>query len=111
MNTEATQSREYFRIGYPLAERPQFIVGDAVHQVMDCCEAGFRYYSAGFEMPEVGTMVEGRIRFRRGQKVNVRGRVVWRNQGQVAVALTDARIPLSIIYDEQRYLRKRYPVL
>lgn len=109
MNAE-TASRAYFRVAYPLAERPQLILGDAVHQVMDCCEAGFRYYSAGFEMPPIGKLIEGRIRFRRGQAVNVRGRVVWANHGQVAVALTDARIPLAIIYDEQRYLRKHYPV-
>ncbi len=109
MNTQ-TSSREYFRIGYPLAERPQLIVGDAVHQVLDCCEAGFRYYLAEFELPEVGSTIEGRIRFRRGPNVGIRGRVVWAERGQVAVALTDARIPLSIIYDEQRYLRKHYPV-
>ncbi|MFT5433342.1 MAG: hypothetical protein ACI9OJ_004048 [Myxococcota bacterium] len=109
MSTQ-TQSRAHFRVGYPLAERPQLIVGDAVHQVMDCCEAGFRYYSAGFEMPEIGAWLEGRIRFRRGATVSVRGRVVWAEKGQIAVSLTDARIPLSIIYDEQRYLRKNYPV-
>ena len=110
MNTEAP-TRAFFRVAYPLAERPQLISGDAVHQVLDCCEAGFRYYSAGFEPPEVGAPLEGRIRFRRGPSISVRGRVVWAERGQVAVALTDSRIPLSIIYDEQRYLRKHYPVM
>lgn len=109
MNTQSP-SREYFRVGYPLAERPQLVLKDAVHQVLDCSEAGFRFYIGEFETPNIGSMLEGRIRFRRGQSIPVRGRVVWAERGQVAVSLTDARIPLSIIYDEQRYLRKHYPV-
>jgi len=85
-------------------------LGDAVHQVLDCSEAGFRYHAAGFDAPSVGTLVEGRLRFRRGAQIKVRGRVVWVSRRQVAVALTDSRIPLSVIYDEQRYLRKHYPM-
>ena len=108
MTTEST--RAYFRVGYPLAERPRLILGDAIHQVLDCSEGGFRYHSAGFPSPEIGTFIEGRIRFRRGAQVEVKGHVVWTQRGQVAVALEDSQIPLSIIYDEQRYLRKHYPM-
>ena len=108
MNAEST--RAYFRVGYPLAERPRLVLPDAVHQVLDCSEAGFRYHTGGFEAPEIGTDIEGRLRFRRGAQIKVRGRVVWTSRGQIAVALTDSRIPLSIIYDEQRYLRKHYPM-
>ena len=102
--------RAYFRISYPLAERPQFILGDAVHQVIDCAEAGFRFHMGGFEIPELGTTLGARIRLRRGATVDVRARVVWTSSDEVAVALTDSRIPLAIIYDEQRYLRKHYPM-
>ena len=106
----AESTRAYFRVGYPLAERPRLILGDAIHQVLDCSEGGFRFHSAGFPALEVGSTIEGRIRFRRGAQVTVQGRVVWTQKGQVAVILTESRIPLSIIYDEQRYLRKHYPM-
>ncbi len=103
-------SRAYFRVSYPLQERPSLILGDAIHQVLDCSEGGFRYHAGDFPAPELDSLIEGRIRFRRGTQVNVAGRVVWSARGQVAVQLVDSRIPLSIIYDEQRYLRKHYPM-
>lgn len=103
-------TRAHFRVAYPLAERPRLILDEAVHQILDCSESGFRYYAGAFDAPQVGTALVGRVRFRRGAQLEVRGRVVWTSRGQVAVALTDTRIPLSIIYDEQRYLRKHYPM-
>ncbi len=105
-----TTVRAYFRVSYPLQERPSLILDDAIHQVLDCSEGGFRYHSGDFPAPEVGSPIEGRLRFRRGMQVSVTGRVVWADRGQVAVELVQSRIPLSIIYDEQRYLRKHYPM-
>lgn len=104
------QSRAYYRVEYPLAERPHFLQGDSVMQVLDCSEVGFRFDSAGFQTPRPGDPISGRVRFRRGRQFPVSGRVVRVTDTEVVVLLDQVRIPLATIYDEQRYLRAHYPM-
>lgn len=104
------QTRSYYRVEYPLAERPHFLAGNRILQVLDCSEVGFRYDCAGYEPPTVGSEVVGRIRFRRGRQFPVHGQVVRVMGTEVVVLFEQDRIPLATIYDEQRYLRARYPM-
>lgn len=104
------QTRSYYRVEYPLAERPHFLMSDRILQVLDCSEVGFRYDISGYPAPTVGERIAGRIRFRRGRQFPVEGRVVRVREREVVVMLDEVRIPLATIYDEQRYLRSRYPM-
>jgi hypothetical protein len=49
------------------------------------------------------------IRFRSGRSAEVAGVVVRVQDREVAVHLTDARIPFGIVVHEQLHLRQRYP--
>ena len=103
--------RSYYRIHYPLKERPVLELETGVHDVVDCSEAGLRYVARGAGVPDIGAQIRGTLRFRRGAAFEVGGTVVRLQEGTVAVHLLRARIPLAAILDEQRYLRKHYPML
>jgi PilZ domain len=100
--------RAHFRIEYPIRERPTFTVGKAVYSVVDCSERGLRFAMAG-ELPALGTRIAGRLRFSRGDELLLEGEVVRLHEQSVAILLAGAGIELRTIFDEQRYLRKRYP--
>jgi hypothetical protein len=100
--------REHYRIEYPILERPTFVVGTLVHQVVDCSESGIRYRLIS-EPPEAGTLVAGRLRFRRGSELMVEGEVLRIQDACAALRLKEPGIPLRIMLDEQRFLRKQYP--
>ena len=100
--------RAHFRIEYPIRERPTFTVGKVVYPVMDASERGIRFAMPG-ELPEIGTRFAGRLRFSRGEEMPLEGDVVRLHEQSVAIHLAGAGIPLKTIFDEQRFLRKRYP--
>ncbi len=103
--------RAYYRIEYPIFERPWFDIGGRIHDVVDCSEAGLRYRLAGAAggPPKIGDTISGQLRFRRGEQVEVAGRVVRVQDGQIALNLDPPGIPLKIIFDEQRFILKKYP--
>lgn len=102
--------REYYRIHYPKSERPAVHVDGTPCEVLDCSERGLRYQVAMDQPPpEVGALVRGRVRFRRGDEVTVEGAVLRVVDGEVALHLfPGAGIPLSVVLAEQRYLRAQF---
>ena len=102
--------RAHYRILYPLNERPSLRTGDDAYEVIDCSEGGLRYALGDGPSPEVGTELRGTISFRTGDDCEVSGNVVRVQAGGVAVRLIGAGIPLAIILEEQRYLRRNYPM-
>ncbi len=101
--------RAHYRIDYPEAERPSFVVGDRSLSVLDCSEKGIAYRDPDTP-PDAGARVEGVVRFRGGRDVAVAGEVVWARRGRVALALEGDGIPAKLLFDEQRYLRAHYPM-
>lgn len=100
--------RAHFRVEYPIRERPTFTAGGVSYLVADCSEQGMRYVETG-EMPEMGTRLAGRLRFSRGEELDVEGEVVRFFDRSVGLRLNGAGIPMRTIFDEQRFLRKLYP--
>ena len=98
--------RSAYRIPYPFVESPRLIVGTQVLQVVDCSEKGLRFRAAPQEVPEVGTRVQGRLRFPRGAEVVIDGTVVRVKDDEVALHLTDAGVPFRVILQEQIHLRR-----
>jgi hypothetical protein len=74
--TEYEHAREHYRIEYPTAARPRFMVAGEECEVVDLCEQGLRYRAAADERRKIGDEVEGIVRFRRGEEVRVLGKVV-----------------------------------
>jgi hypothetical protein len=101
--------RSYYRLTFPPRENPHFIVGEDVMTVVELSERGVRYVPAPAHAPEVGTLLEGTVRFRRGDAYDVTG-VLSRRQGPTLVVVFDAPgLPYAAIMAEQRYLMHHYP--
>lgn len=103
--------RRTFRIQYPERARPRLTVGADVLEVVDCCEEGLRFRATHLPLPEPGTVIAGTLAFQSDrQVVEVRGRVVRCQSGEVALHLERPGVPRSILFAEQRFLSRRYPL-
>ena len=100
--------RSFYRIQYPLPERPVLLAEGQSFPVIDCSEHGLRYIRPLPNPLEVGHVVRGVLTFKRGAQTVVEGEVVRIQGDQVAVHLNITPIPMGMIMHEQRYLRMRY---
>ncbi|HEU4628484.1 MAG TPA: PilZ domain-containing protein [Gemmatimonadaceae bacterium] len=105
--------RGYYRIHFPAEARPRLLLDSpgSVHpvgEVIECSERGLRFAVPTRWLLPVGTSVSGRVLFLRGAEAHVAGTVIRMQQDEVALMLGREGIPLSVILDEQRYLRSRY---
>ncbi len=99
--------REHYRVAYPTSLRPKLLVQGHTFDVVDISERGIRFRLEKAEEPGPGFEVQGAVRFRRGETVNVRGVVLRVVQGEVAAKLEEG-VPLRVIMEEQRYLLDRH---
>ena len=58
--------------------------------------------------PAIGEVVQGVVRFRGNEHVEIEGTVQRMDRRGVAVLLTETKIPFKIIVSEQKYLRAHY---
>ncbi len=101
--------RSFYRISYPGPARPTLVIDGRDFHVVDCSESGLRYeLTARDPLPPTGTAVQGTLRFKRGQEVEVAGTVTRYYGDTVALRLTGDGIPFGIILDEQQYLRRNF---
>jgi hypothetical protein len=99
--------REHYRIEYPTAARPRFLVDGRDRDVIDVCQLGLRYLAAAEERCALGDEVKGVLKFRSGKEVQVLGTVVRLIEREVALRLTEG-VPLRVVLEEQRYIRERH---
>lgn len=102
--------RDQYRIPYPLPERPTLELEDREYEVIDCSASGLRFALPLRRTFSVGTTLQGRVRFRRGDVVEITGRVVRVTEHEAAVHFVDTEIPFGVLLNEQRYLRAHYPM-
>ncbi len=108
---EHTPERQYYRIVYPLKVRPRLLVGGQEFPILDCSERGVRYHAMDTSLPELETVISGRIQFRQTtMEVAILGSVVRIRDGTVALHLEPPGIPLAAILAEQRFLRINFPM-
>ncbi len=98
--------RAYYRLVYPLAFRPRFVVGSDTFQVVDLSEQGIRYVHPGPGRPNPGVAIEGVVRLATGEEVEVEGTVVRVEAPHVALVLSRG-VPFGLMLDQQRYLQQR----
>lgn len=101
--------RAFYRVVYPILARPRLVIGTDMHEILDCSERGLRFRVTG-EPPVAGSTFDGMVRFQTGSEVAVAGEVIRIQESEVAVRLGDPGIPLSVVLDEQRFLRARFPL-
>jgi hypothetical protein len=107
MSRPYPHEREHYRVVYPTAARPWFLVAGVAREVVDLCEMGLRYRAMPDDQPEMGDEIHGLLRVRRGETAELAGVVVRLVEHQVALRLSRG-IPLRIVLDEQRYLREHH---
>ncbi|MEQ8224416.1 MAG: PilZ domain-containing protein [Candidatus Eremiobacterota bacterium] len=100
------QRRRFYRIKYPLIERPEIILDNRSYQVIDISEGGVKFFSPVTTF-KVGDYIKGSIKFHDGEVMPVEGHVL-RLQNKRVIILLDRKIPLQRILKEQRYLIKKY---
>lgn len=79
-------------------------IGRIIYELVDCSEQGLRY-EIERGLPDVGALITGIVKFRRGDQVKVTGEVLRARAGLVVLALDAPGIPFANILLEQRYLR------
>ena len=99
-------AREHYRIGYPTVARPRLLLDGKPHEVVDISEHGIRFRT-GEEPPEPGAEVRGVVRFRSGEVITIRGKVLRVQQGEAAAFLEEG-VPYRVIVEEQRFLLDRH---
>jgi hypothetical protein len=101
------KERAFYRVQYPLRERPTFSMEGVDLPVVDVSELGIRLSADCAWEVEEGDVLEGTIRFRDRGERRVEGEVVWK-RGTILALCLRVPIPFGVILREQRYLRKRY---
>jgi hypothetical protein len=104
---ENGQSRQYYRIRYPVDESPEIQIGKRSFPVIDLSLMGVRIGKRGDTEFRKLQKIEGKLRFKNKVVVHIKGKVIRVHRKSVAIALSDG-IPGSIIMEEQRLLRNKY---
>jgi hypothetical protein len=107
-----SHERAEYRIVYPFAARAQLRVGGTRIAVIDCSEKGLRLELASsvVALADAEGRLSGRLRLAQGVEIDVTGRVLRTEDASFAILLEESsRIPLPVIYEEQRHLRARFP--
>lgn len=105
------EQRSEFRIVYPLPVRPSATIGGRRFTTLDLSERALRLDLRRAEPPLVpGERVVGTVLLAQRIEHAFEG-VVSRVDGQAAVVLLDDRfrVDTSVIFQEQRFLRARFP--
>jgi len=100
------QRRRYYRIKYPLIERPVITVDKKEYKVIDISEGGVKFFSP-VKTFNIGEYINGSIKFHDGEVLEVEGHVL-RLQNKRVIILLDRGITLQRILKEQRFLIKKY---
>jgi hypothetical protein len=79
--------------------------------VLNCSERGIRIAQRALPVPlEPGTTVMGQLALAQGEARPFSGRLLRLDSDSWVIELDgESRIPLPVIYQEQRYLRSRFP--
>ncbi|MEO8636745.1 MAG: PilZ domain-containing protein [Gemmatimonadales bacterium] len=99
--------REHYRVAYPTVARPKLLIQGHTFEVVDVSERGIRFRLGDAAPPALGVELEGTVRFKRGETIDVRGTVLRFDGGEVSARL-DQGVPLRLIMEEQRFLLQRH---
>lgn len=107
LDTACGDQRAFFRLRYPIADRPQSSLLGQQYQTTEISEYGMRLATPSTEAFAPDQVIEVVITFQDGEMVTVLGRVLRIEEAEVALGLLDS-IPEARITREQRYLLQKY---
>ncbi len=107
----APSRRAFYRVTYPMHERPRLTVGEQKFVVVDCSELGLRYEAHEGHQPELGSHCVGILHLRTGVDIAVCCEVIRHQERTVALSFDHGGVPFGEIIAEQQYLRTRGYVL
>ena len=97
------QKRDFYRIPYPVAERPRLVVGTVELEVLDISERGARVALASETAFSGDSHFAATVRFKDGTTVQTTG-VVHRREGKELILGFSEGLPYSVIASEQQRL-------
>ena len=102
-----SERRAFFRLRYPIFERPRLYIYRQEYETCEMSEYGVRLSGPGVATMPIGMPVEALLTFRDGETLMIAGKVLRIDHGEVVLVLT-IPIPGQRIMKEQRYLLSRY---
>lgn len=107
-DTRCVQQREFYRLWYPVAERPSLRIDDQEFDVSEVSEAGVRIVIASQVELADAEVFTGTITFRSGEKESVEGTILRSSENEIVANLTIG-ISLKRMMAEQIRIRRKYP--
>lgn len=99
--------RKFYRLSYPLTDRPTMTVGGIKYEVSDLSEEGVKFFVKGDDPIKKLSRLEGHLDFGGRSRLLVQGEVLRVTDTEMIIKL-DEHLPLPLIMSEQRYLIKTY---
>jgi hypothetical protein len=102
------ENREYFRIKYPVSQRPRLVVGTYCCEILELSEVSASVSSGG-NLDLNGGPIKAAVSFLDGTRVNTAFTVLRRQDEQIVLRFSPP-LPFSIVMAEQRRLLKAFPM-
>jgi hypothetical protein len=104
--------RRSYRLHFPERAVPAFETAGASRIVLDMSESGLRYQLGDADtVPELEAEFEGLLKLHEGRRVELRVTVARVSGREVSCRLSPPGLPLNVMFAEQRWLLRRYPLL
>lgn len=97
-----TNSRSFYRLRYPILERPKLEIDNKTYPVTELSEGGMRV-----EARELDKAIHGTLVLRDGSRMAVKG-ILGRTIGSEKVVVELTGVSFAVLMNEQRRLLKRY---
>ena len=102
------QKRQFFRVIYPIVERPKVIVAGKSYKIIDLSEGGLKIYVKPQPVSlKVDAIIVGKVFFADGVSQEFTGKIL-RTHEDFIVVRTSVGISLQRIMNEQRFLIGKY---
>ncbi len=106
------ERRTHYRVHYPERATASLAMASGAVRVFDISETGLRFALADdAPVPEAGMELDGVLTLHEGRAVEIRVAVTRVHARSVSCRLFPPGIPLSVMFAEQRWLLRRYPLL
>src|SRR5690349_18924889 len=103
-----SQRRNYFRIRFPVTQRPCLVVNSAHFEILELSETGAGVAAADVTMFDSSGEFEATILFRDGTMADVTARVHRQEADEIILRFPEG-LPYSVVTAEQRRLMKLFP--
>ncbi|MEN8263742.1 MAG: PilZ domain-containing protein [Nitrospirota bacterium] len=100
--------REYYRVRYPIACRPNLAILNSVYEIMDISEHGIKFLGNDVSRFHSDMKIDGMITFDDGISIGIKGKIIRIDRNNAVMFLMES-IPFGRIVAEQRFIKVKYP--